>query len=542
MSMEKIYKTGRVEMDFIVEVEEKEKAVYRLLRAYLLRLEYVGVDLLDLLGDGVAHGSVSLVILRHKLVQTLTIHEGHLVLSEHLGVCKSLLQHLGFPPASLLELYASGLGGVHFGLNGLFFVHWAHRLELLTQTDSLDRLPLAGEKGNSSCPELSDRPVLKSPDICIASEDERLLVPGPPLLWDLCACRSLSTVGLYRPESSSDVNELVILCPFLPLINPGLSTLPEHKVPLRLAYSPKLVGAKTRLWQHCIGHPRDVPIEPKSIENSTFVQHGSTAECIFCLVDFTIQLLQFGESALHLHLSAFSPVQQFTALLTQSAQISLQAQQFRRGLRLQHLLTAVSSCGRVGHPLLQLCHEALNAVLLFLKSGQVEIHRGHAVQFVIQGAVVFVHAVSLQQEVCHSIGIWDINHKVFGQGLQTFYYIVHSFAKASLLLFDSVSVCVGHLQKAIRSAVQLLHHSSVLVHILLESFHLRDRALHCDRIDGEFDSALASFTLLDPGAELLGMLLILQGFLQSILEFASLFHRALLHLLPVGRECIKLPL
>lgn len=38
---------------------------------YLLWLEYISVDLVDLLGDGVAGGSVTLIILRHQLVQTL---------------------------------------------------------------------------------------------------------------------------------------------------------------------------------------------------------------------------------------------------------------------------------------------------------------------------------------------------------------------------------------------------------------------------------------------------------------------------------------
>lgn len=39
---------------------------------YLLWFEYVGVDLVDLLGDGVADGSVPLIIFSHQLVQTLT--------------------------------------------------------------------------------------------------------------------------------------------------------------------------------------------------------------------------------------------------------------------------------------------------------------------------------------------------------------------------------------------------------------------------------------------------------------------------------------
>lgn len=44
---------------------------YKRSSGYLLWLKYIGVDLVDLLGDGVAGDSVPLIILRHQLVQTL---------------------------------------------------------------------------------------------------------------------------------------------------------------------------------------------------------------------------------------------------------------------------------------------------------------------------------------------------------------------------------------------------------------------------------------------------------------------------------------
>lgn len=46
-------------------------AAYSFLWFYLLWLEYISVDLVDLLGDGVADGSVPLIILSDQLIQTL---------------------------------------------------------------------------------------------------------------------------------------------------------------------------------------------------------------------------------------------------------------------------------------------------------------------------------------------------------------------------------------------------------------------------------------------------------------------------------------
>ena len=71
---------------------------------------------------------------------TEPVHEGHFVLSEQLGVCQSLVQHVGFPPASLLELYVTGLSGVQFGLNKILIVHRAHSFEHLTQADGLKQV------------------------------------------------------------------------------------------------------------------------------------------------------------------------------------------------------------------------------------------------------------------------------------------------------------------------------------------------------------------------------------------------------------------
>lgn len=68
------------------------------------------------------------------------VHEGHLILSKQLGVCQSLVQHVCFPPASLLELYITGLNGFQFALNKLFIVHRGHGFKHLTQTDSLKQV------------------------------------------------------------------------------------------------------------------------------------------------------------------------------------------------------------------------------------------------------------------------------------------------------------------------------------------------------------------------------------------------------------------
>lgn len=89
--------------------------------------------------------NIYVVVLHGHLAQpavhlTQPVHEGHLVLSEQLRVGQSLLQHLGLPPAALLQLYVSSLGGVQLGLNKLLIVHRAHGSEHLTQADSLKQV------------------------------------------------------------------------------------------------------------------------------------------------------------------------------------------------------------------------------------------------------------------------------------------------------------------------------------------------------------------------------------------------------------------
>lgn len=71
---------------------------------------------------------------------TEPVHKSHFILSKQLGIGQSLMQHVSFPPASLLELYVTGLSGVQSRLNKLLLFHRACSFKHLTQTDSLKQV------------------------------------------------------------------------------------------------------------------------------------------------------------------------------------------------------------------------------------------------------------------------------------------------------------------------------------------------------------------------------------------------------------------
>ncbi len=97
----------------------------------------------------------------------------------------------------------------HWGLSCMYcYVLGFQVLMRPCNTAEWGNLSSLGRRGTLPDRSWGNALALRSPDTCTPSVEERLLVPGPGRLLARAFRWSLSTVGLQRPESPSEVREL----------------------------------------------------------------------------------------------------------------------------------------------------------------------------------------------------------------------------------------------------------------------------------------------------------------------------------------------